>query len=266
MIPLHSLDDPRLDPYRNLPRANLTRLSGRFIVEGPWMVERLAASPYAVESVVVEENQLDRVPANLPPDVPVYGLSKSLIEQLIGFNFHRGILACGRRAPLADWRTWTPDPNPALFVACLDIHDPMNLGGILRNCAAFGVTGVLLNSRCADPFSRRVLRVSMGTVFRLKLAACSSDDLRELREALRCEVVATVLRDDAEHLEQAPRAERMLLLLGNEGHGLGEAAIAAADRLVTLPMDLGTDSLNAASASAVFLYHFARVAVSRSSA
>lgn len=264
IVPITSLEDPRLAVYRDLPHVNLTTRSGRFVVEGRWLVERLAASDYAIESVVVDERQLSLVPATLPAEIPVYTLSATAIETLIGFNFHRGILACGLRKPLGPIESLIPAQGRATVVACIDIHDPTNLGGILRNCAAFGVDGVLLTRRCADPFSRRVLRVSMGTAFKLRLATLSDGavELRQLRTDWSCKLLATVLADDAERLERADRPERMVLLIGNEGHGLSDDYVSLADKRVTLPMDFGTDSLNAASATAIFLYHFTRIALS----
>ncbi len=260
-VSLAGLDDPRLSVFRDLPRANLTALSGRFVVEGKWLVERLAASDYATESILVDERQLTLLPAGLAEETPVYVLPHDDIERLIGFNFHRGILACGLRKPFSSPVDIVPKIGPATLVACLDIHDPTNLGSILRNCAAFGVDGVLLSRNCADPFSRRVLRVSMGTAFKLRIATMpdSAIELERLRSECHCELLAAVLEDDAERLETVARSERMVLLIGNEGHGLPQACVDLCDRRITLPMQLGTDSLNAAAATAVFLYHFMRV-------
>jgi tRNA G18 (ribose-2'-O)-methylase SpoU len=155
-----------------------------------------------------------------------------------------------------------PGATAALFVACVDVQDPTNLGGILRNCAAFGAEGVLLSDHCADVFSRRVLRVSMGTAFQLRIAALTDlrATLRTLRDELRVELVAAVLDPAAERLEVAHRTPRMALLIGNEGQGLAGDWLDLCQRRVTLPMEMGTDSLNVAAASAVFLYHFTRVA------
>jgi tRNA G18 (ribose-2'-O)-methylase SpoU len=260
-ISIADLDDPQLTVYRELPRANLTALSGRFIVEGKWLVERLVASDFAVESVLVDERNPTLVPAELNEQVPVYVLAPRLIQQLVGFNFHRGILACGRRRPLVRIDELLPRSGSALFVACIDIHDPTNLGGILRNCAAFGVHGVLLSRNCADPFSRRVLRVSMGTAFKLRIATLPDlpQELQRLRTEYHFQLFATVLATEAERLESSVAPERMVLLIGNEGHGLPAELVTQCDRRVTLPMSLETDSLNAAAASAVFLYHFTRI-------
>jgi tRNA G18 (ribose-2'-O)-methylase SpoU len=76
---------------------------------------------------------------------------------------------------------------------------------------------------------------------------------------LGCELFATVLANDAQRLETTVRAARMVLLVGNEGHGLPAEIVDLCDRRITLPMKLHTDSLNAAAATAVFLYHFTRI-------
>jgi tRNA G18 (ribose-2'-O)-methylase SpoU len=257
---LATLDDPRLAPYRDLHQTNLTRGSGLFVVEGPLLVERLLASNYAVASVLVEERQVESVLPGVLPETPVYVVLAGQIERVIGFNFHRGVLACGKRTPsraLAE--VLAKSSERFTLVVAVEVHDPGNLGGILRNSAAFGVDAVVLSPRCADPFSRRVLRVSMGAA--LRLAICESSDLLADLELLRRQdvsLLATVLSEEAERLETVVRPDRMALLLGNEAHGLPEGIVAPCDRRITLPMLRGTDSLNVAVASGIFLYELTR--------
>ena len=113
---------------------------------------------------------VDLVPKDVSGEVPVYATLPGLVEQIVGFNFHRGILACGRRqAAATSWDLLADAGRPATLVICANVQDPTNLGSILRNCAAFGVDAVVCNRQCADPFSRRVLRVSMGASLRLPL-------------------------------------------------------------------------------------------------
>jgi tRNA G18 (ribose-2'-O)-methylase SpoU len=273
IIPVSSVEDERLNSYRDLPKANLTALSGKFVVEGKLLVDRLVTSKYPVESIVVDERRMSLLPENLADQVPVYVLPGGLVEELIGFNFHRGILACGKRSSEVTSKDNAGllsrserQQKTATFVVCVDIQDPTNLGGILRNCAAFGVHAVLLSRNCADPFSRRVLRVSMGAVFQLQIIQSAEllNDLEMLRDRHSVELVATVLDSTAEPLPVALRADRTALLFGNEGHGLAEKWISTCQRRVTLSMANGTDSLNAAAASAVFLYHFTHVAGQKS--
>ena len=263
IIPVASIDDPRIAHYRNLPGANLTRHSGRFIVEGHLLVDRLLASSYGVESVLVDGSRADRLPRGIPEEVPVFVTSPGLVQRIIGFNFHRGILACGHRKPRRSLREIVAcGERPLTAVICVHVQDPTNLGAILRSSAALGADLALLSPRCADPFSRRVLRVSMGAVFRLPLveSADLQGDLLQLRDAWGVQLVAAVLEKGAERLEKAARPARLALLIGNEGFGLPPEIIPLCHRRVTLPMGPGADSLNAAVAAGVFLYHFTRVA------
>src|SRR5436305_1663084 len=164
LAPVSSIDDPRLAPYRELNQRNLTRQSGLFITEGEKVVERLIESRFATVSVLAEPAYAERYEPRLPADVPIYVASRGLLQATIGFHFHRGILACGRREPVASVETILASLGAArsTIVVCPDVQDPTNLGSIIRSAAAFGCAAVLLGGKCADPLSRRVLRVSMG--------------------------------------------------------------------------------------------------------
>ena len=102
------------------------------------------------------------------------------------------------------------------------------------------------------------IRVSMGTIFSMPLVRSANllRDLKELGERWGVERIATVLSDGAEPLARAGRPARIALLFGNEAQGLDEKLVGACDRRVTIPMKLGTDSLNVSIAAALFLYHF----------
>jgi tRNA G18 (ribose-2'-O)-methylase SpoU len=193
--------------------------------------------------------------------VPIYVASRELVESTVGFNFHRGVVACGRRkAPPAIESILAnlAQPRPTIVV-CPDVQDPTNLGSIIRTAAAFGCAAVVLGDHCADPFSRRVLRVSMGAALQIPLVESSNlaADLSRLASA-QFELVAAVLDPFAEPLMSFCREERVAVLLGSEGHGLSAEWQQIAHRRVTIPMQLGVDSLNVAVAAAVLLYHFFR--------
>jgi len=257
LIPISSPDDPRVMPYADLrDRQSLARY-GRFIAEGDLVVNRLLASDFELESLLIAEDQLDHVAFS--PEATVYCAPRHLMEDLAAFAFHRGILACARRPDPRSLDAWLPPlDRPVTVVVCASIQDPENLGGIFRNCAALGVNHVLISEQSADPLSRRVLRVSMGTV--LKLSICQSSqltaDLRRLRDEFRLHLAATVLDPAAPPLAAAPCPHRLALLLGNERNGLNPEVAAACDSRWTIPMRSGTDSLNVAVASGIFLYHF----------
>lgn len=262
LIPVATLDDPRLACYRDLNQRNLTRLSGLFIAEGEKVVDRLIASRFAVASLLAEPAYAERYAGRVDPEVPIYVVSRALMCQTVGFAFHRGIMGCGRRGPAPDLACWLARQGdaPATLVVCPDVHDPTNLGSIIRATAALGGSGVLLGRGCADPFSRRVLRVSMGAALVLPVFESSdlAADLERLRESglLRA---AAVLDPAAQPLAGWTPTPRVALLLGNEGHGLDEAWQRQAECRVTIPMQAGIDSLNVAAAAAVLLYHVLHV-------
>ena len=254
---IDTIDDPRLAPYRELNQRNLTRQSGLFIAEGDKVVERLLASRYSVASVLAEADWAERVAPQLPDGTPIYVAGRKLLEATIGFNFHRGVLACGRRLPSATAaKVAQACGERATILICSDVQDPTNLGSIIRAAAAFGCAAVILAGRCADPFSRRVLRVSMGAALHLPIIE-SRDlpaDARELREQGFL-LAATVIDAGALPLAEFRSLRRLALVLGSEGHGLSAETLALCDQRITIPMQLGIDSLNVAVAAAVFLYH-----------
>ncbi|MBL9122989.1 MAG: RNA methyltransferase [Planctomycetaceae bacterium] len=252
-----SLDDPRLEPYRNLTDTNLTRWRHQFVVEGEKLVQRLLASRLEVVSIVVDQRSWARLPDGLPPAVDVLVVGDGEVPKLIGFNFHRGMLACALRPPAARLESLLhTDSSRRTLIVCPQLDDPENLGAILRIGAAFGVAGVLVGARAPDPLSRRVLRVSMGAA--LELPVVRSADLDRDFALLRSagfDTIATVLNPEAQKLADTLPAARQAIVLGSEGHGLDSRWIAACDRQITIGMQPRVDSLNVAVAAGIFLYH-----------
>lgn len=255
-----TLDDPRLDPFRDLKQPRSIP-ADTFIAEGEKLVERLLESSWQTESILGTEAALARFRSRIPTDVPIYVTTTPLISHLIGFQFHRGILACGRRPAPPSLESLCRRPartTSAVLVLCPSLRDPANLGTIIRTAAAFGAVGVVVGHAGTDPFSRRVLRTSMGTVLRLPIV--QTDDWPAVLDTLHkheFETIATVLDDAAEPLDRARRPQRVAILLGNEDAGLPDELVRVCQRKVTLPMAEGVDSLNVAIAAGIVLYHFA---------
>lgn len=259
--PIATLDDPRVGHYRNLKDRALDRSGRFFIAEGENVVRRLLASDFPVESVFLSEGWLDAIAPAVPAEVPIYVASQQVLEQVLGFKFHNGVVASGRRKPRLTIDDVIPKDRERLtLVACPDISNVENIGSIIRLCAGFGVDALILGERSHDPFWRQSVRVSMGTIFSLPIVHTDDllRDLARLRREWGVELAATVLDETAESLERAERPARFGLLFGNEAQGLDAAHVAACDRRVTIPMKLGTDSLNVGVAAGIFLYHFTR--------
>jgi tRNA G18 (ribose-2'-O)-methylase SpoU len=229
----------------------LARMGGRFIAEGENVVRRLLKSGIETESVLVARRKVEAIGPLARPSTMVYSAGDDVIAQVVGFEFHSGVMACGIRPASAKLRAGK------LLVVCQQIANTENLGALIRVAAGFGAEGIVLGETCCDPFFRQSVRVSMGTVFSIPLVRSENlaRDLDWLNE-FGVETVATVLDREGEELSRVKGTGKVALVFGNEAQGLDAETIAHCRRRVTIPMQLGTDSLNVAMAAAVFLYHF----------
>jgi len=261
LVQIDSIEDPRVAPYRELKDRELARQpGGRFIAEGEHVVRRLLASDFPVESLLLTRRRAQQIaPLAEARGAPVYVAPDEMMHQIIGYKFHSGVIACGLRKPPATLEQIVPrDRKPLTLVVCPEISSNENLGSLIRISAAFGAGAMLLGERSADPFFRQSIRVSMGTIFSLSVLQSQDlmHDLARLKNESEVELIASVLDESAESLSDAARRERIAILIGNEAQGLPREYVELCDRRVTIPMRLGTDSLNVAVAAGVFLYHF----------
>ncbi|WP_199431328.1 TrmH family RNA methyltransferase [Qaidamihabitans albus] len=260
LIPVADAADERLDDFRDLTVADRRpdRPGGRgfVIAEGTVVVRRLLASPYPVRALLGVERRITELADDLEGcAAPAYVTSADVMARVVGFNLNRGVLAVADRVPRP---TLEQVLATARVVAVLEgVGDHENLGALFRNAAALGVGGVLLGPGCSDPLYRRSVRVSMGHVLRVPFAPLEPwpSGLRSLRAA-GFRVAALTPRPDAADLRRlsGKAGDRVALLLGSEGHGLSEPALAAADVAVRIPMAGDVDSLNVATAAAVAFY------------
>lgn len=246
--------DPRLADFRDLARADRRpdRPGGRGLVlaEGTVVVRRLLGSPYPPRALLGVARRIEDLAPDLhDADVPAYVTDADTMAHVVGFHLNRGVLASADRAPAPDL--------PAVLagarrVALLEgVGDHENLGALFRNAAALGVDAVLVGPGCADPLYRRSVRVSMGHVLRVPFAACAlAPAVSALRDA-GFTLAALTPRGDPGALGELAGRERLALVLGAEGPGLSDEALAAADIRVRIPMAGDVDSLNVATAAAV---------------
>jgi tRNA G18 (ribose-2'-O)-methylase SpoU len=272
LVPVDDLDDERLADYLHLRepsrRMQVERDRGIFTVEGRLSLEALIASPYELVSVLVNDDQLERVAPLVEGAVPLYALPSREIEQLTGVHFHRGVLAVARRPP--DRQVADVVAGAGTLLVLESVNDHENIGALFRNAAAFGVGAVVLDPTSSDPLYRRSTRVSLGHVLRVPFARVGAGDwpgaVDDLR-ALGFTTVALTPAVDAEPLRAlvSDPPERVALLLGAEGDGLSSHWLQEADRAVCIPMSrsamgAGVDSLNVVAAAAIACHGLMRSA------
>lgn len=256
VISVQSLDDDRLTPYRQLKDRQLAEGMGLFIAEGEHLVRRMLAAGPRIEpvSLLVSDHRVESVLPAVPAGVPVYVMPETRISEVIGYRFHLGMLGCARRPDLSRLDDLLPAWN---LVVCPHLQNIENLGLIIRTAAALGMEGLIVGAKGADPFMRRCVRVSMGSVFTLPIVR-SEDvgrDLLRLRDEQGMHLVATVLAPDAIPLGEYKRGGRVAILLGNEPDGLEGGYLRLATHKVTIPMSRGVDSLNVAVAAGIVMHH-----------
>lgn len=248
-------DDPRVGDFVALTdvaaRSVREPAEGLFIAEGARVILRALAAGHAPRRVLSEPRWLpDLEDALARTDAEVLLAPAEVLRAVTGYRVHRGALASFQRpvaAPVADVVS-----GAALVLVLVDLVDHTNVGAVFRTASALGCGAVLVTPRCADPWYRRAVKVSMGAVLSLPWTRTGPDPLADLPGF---ETVALTPAADAVEIDELPRARQpRALLLGTEGDGLPAALLARVDRRVRIPMAPGADSLNVAAASAIAVH------------
>ncbi len=252
-------DDPRIADYRDIRERDLVGRRGLLVAEGAVVLRVLLseASRARPRSVLLARNRVEAfrdVLEPINPSAPVYVAAQPVLDAIAGFPLHRGVLALAETPTPPDLDNLLAGaPDDAVVVVALGIGNHDNMGGILRNAAAFGAHAVLLDDRCCDPFYRKAIRVSVGASLRVPIGGGRS--AVEIVERLQAHGFGLLALTPAAHrtLASVRRHGRTALLLGSEGPGLSPEIIARAQS-VGIPMAGGFDSLNVAATSAIALH------------
>ena len=280
-----SLDLPELAPYRTLKRSGEHAALGIFVIEGDKVLDRMLESDFTLVSVLLIEERFaeyePRLRARPEKDIAVFVCEKSLLTGMVGFEIYQGVLAIAKTPPpLALEKILADSARPRFFVAMDELANAENVGALMRNCVAFGVSALIAGETCSSLFLRRTVRNSMGAIFKLPVLDLTAgradlpvslaarqrgptkkttlvETLGELRaNGIKC--IAAHPRPDGKTLSQANFTGECCLVFGSEGHGISEKVLAACDEAVAIPMLNEVDSLNVSAAAAVFFYEVNR--------
>jgi tRNA G18 (ribose-2'-O)-methylase SpoU len=289
--------DARIAEYRSIGDGPRLRTAGLFVAEGRLVVRQLLEETrLQTRSLLITQAALqsleDVVDDNTP--FPVYVAGQSIVNDIVGFNIHRGCLGLGVRPlpisvaelighPAARMHTEkaAPDGSDGLpngreghgvspvdassvsrLVVLEAVSNVDNVGGIFRSVASLGGHAVMIGPGCGDPLYRKSIRTSIGATLRVPFATPTAwpEALHELRAA-GFTIVALTPHPRAEPLEELAsdlRARaRVAVLVGAEGEGLSASALECADVHARIPMAPGIDSINVTVATAIALYRIA---------
>lgn len=259
VISIGDADDPRVADYRHLnDQAARRAMEGAefFMSEGWVSIERLLDSGHRFRSALLSPSRVNRfLPFTDRPElegVPVYVADGPVMDAIVGFHLPRGVLVAANRRPLAAIDHLATTSRRLVVLEAL--NDDENVGAIARAARAFDVDGMLLSPTCTDPYHRRTVRVSMGEILHLPVARATVDDWPVALDVLHAagfETWALTPDPAAEDIWHAPVPDRLAIMVGAEGPGLGVDTQTAATRRVRIPISGAVDSLNVGHAAAI---------------
>lgn len=259
VITIEDPDDPRFRQFRLNERGLASRTekrddagAGLFFAEGDLVIERALAVGCVPVAALVDTEHVPTLAASL--DCPVYGGGIEIRRLVTGLGYPHPIVALFERPSRPSVAQLAADATRLVVVEAVD--NPANVGSVIRNAAAFGFDGLILDHTSADPLARRSLRVAMGTAFALPHARTTRlvDELGSL-EGWR--LLAMTPDPTATSIDDIVPASRLAVLIGSERAGLSPQLLAISTP-VRIPMAVGVDSLNAAAATAVACFAFRR--------
>jgi len=257
MIAIETLNDPRVADYQHVADPAQLRARSLFVAEGRLVVRQLLdLRQWDLHSILLTSAAAENLADILHlATAPIYVVEQALMNAIAGFNIHRGCLALARRPAVVTLDRIASGPLSRVLVM-EGVNNPDNLGGLFRTAAAFGVDLVVLGPSCGDPLYRKAIRTSMAATLVVPFVTAPQwpGAIIDFRTD-GFTVAALTPHPAAVPLRDLRRQARLALVVGAEGDGLTEPALAAATFRIRIPMHTTIDSLNVTTAASIAMYH-----------
>ncbi|MYL19990.1 RNA methyltransferase [Halobacillus litoralis] len=240
---LTSLQNAKVKNWKKLHKRKYRNQTGTFLVEGFHLVEEVMKSGWTVKELIVREE----TEVTLPDDIPYTIVSRDVFAAVAETETPQGVAAVVAKEDY----TFTLGSLTLMLDA---VQDPGNIGTLIRTADAAGFDQVIVGTGSVDIFNDKVIRASQGSLFHLPVL---TGDLTDYVGGLKdqgVEIWASTLENAASY-KDLPIPEKAALVVGNEGSGISEELVEAADQQVYIPIYGQAESLNAAIAGAVLMYH-----------
>jgi tRNA G18 (ribose-2'-O)-methylase SpoU len=252
IIEIENPNDFRILNYKSM-RDNLIDFSGNslFVAEGEKVVLKLFKSNISINSVFARKNFYDENSQifNKFKNVDYFTANEEILKSIVGFKMHTGVMAIAQKPDLSNISDLSDT------IVCLNgLVDSENIGSIVRNCVAFGVDSLIFDKSTSSPFMRRAVRVSMGTVFSLKIYQSMQiyEDLKLLKSS-GYKIISAEICQNAKSINNFVFPPKKVLIFGSEAIGINQQIIDISDDVIYIPIDNKIESINVASSSAIFL-------------
>lgn len=247
-----SRKNPLLQKIRQLSTGgrSVREKAGEYLGDGVKLLEEALKWDAPLTTVVVSS---DVAPPELPESIRLVQVPRDVMETISPMKTPQGALFLSQ----------LPDTTPperlegGKYLVLDGVQDPGNVGTIWRSADALGADGLLLVNGCADPYSPKVVRASMGACFRLPVWETTVEELERLLDASQIPLYATALREDTVDVRQADLS-RAAVVIGSEGRGVSQALLDRASQTIKIPMRARCESLNAASAAVIVLWEMGK--------
>lgn len=232
---------------------------GLLLLEGARLCKDALQNEVACTALIVTadffEKQRELCDLFLQKEVPCYVIADFLGEKISDTKSPQGIFALCKKPQMQSAAAFLQTKGPILILD--GIKDPGNLGTIVRTALSFGLAQIALFHQCANPFSPKVTRSSMG--MNLLVDFCQGEQAQAFltqAKSASYEVYASALSADSVDIRQVDKKAPFCLVIGSEAHGISEAFTKGSDTLISIPMKEQVESLNAAMAGAIFIWEF----------
>lgn len=253
-----SKDNEIIKNIKKLNEKKYRDQMNQYIVEGIKLVkEAIVENAKIVKIVVCEECENDaNFEKSLMYEIAKYDciyVSKKVFDSITNVNTPQGILAVIEKSSGEEKISYKED----IIVVLDGIQDPGNLGTILRTLDSVNLKQIILSEKCADPYNPKVVRSTMGAIFRVNIIECKNivETLKNIKKN-KYKIMATSL--ETEKSIYTVEYNKKVLVIGNEANGVSKEVLELADEKIKIPMLGKTESLNAAVATGVILYEYAR--------
>lgn len=242
-----SRKNPLLQQVKKLLSSRKERqLSGLFVADGTKLLQEAIRWWPGLDTVILSQG----VDMDIPEGVRVVEVPKDVMESISPMQTPQGALFLCR---LPEEKSFVPKAGMLLLDG---IQDPGNIGTILRTADALGIPVALLEG-CADPYSHKVVRSSMGAVFRTEVVQTTWAEAKAACTEAGIPIAVTALNDSAKDVRDAP-IHKMAVVIGSEGQGVRREILDAAEHSLIIPMNSNCESLNAAIAAAIVMWQMKR--------
>lgn len=256
-----SKSNPNIVKISKLLEKKARKEEKLFIFEGVKLFEEAYNFNASIKTVVLNDtadfdnNIVEKIIACKKKGVQILCVSDSVFAKLTEEKAPQGIVCVCEFLKNHKYLEFAENVANEKIVVLESIRDPGNLGTIIRNSAAFGMDKLIITSDCADIYSSKVIRATMGAIFKTKIAIVSNLEktLLNLKQDGR-RVISLTLKENSLILGKDAITKSDVFVIGNEGHGISESVINLSTETMLIPMCAGTESLNAAIATTIIMW------------